>query len=82
MNVHKLKTWPKYFEQVLVGIKNFEVRKNDRDFKIGDKLHLMEWCPDKKEFTGRSCQKEVNCIVHGGQFGIEEGYVVMGLYHV
>lgn len=36
--IHELKTLPEYFELVRKGIKNFEVRKNDRDFKVGDML--------------------------------------------
>lgn len=43
---HDLKTYPFYFNAVLVGMKKFEVRKNDRDFKIGDFLYLKEFDRD------------------------------------
>lgn len=76
---HDLKTYPFYFNAVLVGMKKFEVRKNDRDFKIGDFLYLKEFDPKSKSFTGRSSTHQIIYILPGGQFGIEEGYVVLGL---
>lgn len=45
MTTHELKLDIKYFEDVKNGKKNFEIRKNDRDFKVGDilKLKKMGW---------------------------------------
>ena len=43
--VHHLKSWPEFFIPVLEEIKNFEVRKNDRDFQVGDKVILQEYYP-------------------------------------
>ncbi len=39
---HELKIQPKYFNAVLMGTKNFEIRKNDRDYHVGDRLWLRE----------------------------------------
>lgn len=36
--VHELKIAPEYFKDVRTGLKKFEIRKNDRDFKVGDRL--------------------------------------------
>ena len=41
--VHGLKIAPNYFEKVVSKEKSFEVRYNDRDFKVGDILKLMEY---------------------------------------
>jgi len=55
--IHELKTWPEYFEEILTGKKTFEVRKNDRDYKVGDTLILKEFkligIDDKLNYTGR-----------------------------
>lgn len=76
---HHLKTWPKYFAQVTKGVKPFEVRKNDRGFKTGDVLVLEEWDPIPGNYTGNHGRYLVSCLLDGGQFGIQEGYCVMGL---
>ena len=40
---HHLKIQPVHFEAVSSGLKLAELRKNDRNFKAGDILHLHEW---------------------------------------
>ncbi|MCF3107296.1 DUF3850 domain-containing protein [Niabella sp. CC-SYL272] len=82
--VHELKTHPKYFSALLAGSKTFEVRKNDRDYKIGDELLLKEYDPDDDEivpepYTGRILHRRIDYILHGGQYGIEPGYCVMSI---
>ena len=43
MTIHKLKLNACYYDDSASGIKTFEIRKNDRDFKVGDILELREW---------------------------------------
>lgn len=75
---HTLKTLPEYFIEVWNGKKKFEVRKNDRDFQVGDILKLIEYDPQTENSTGFIHQK-VSYILHGPAFGIQEGYCVMSL---
>lgn len=77
--VHKLKTWPVHFRDVKEGIKDFEVRKDDRDYQIGDYLWLYEYDPELQEYSGSSYGCRIKYMLKGGQFGIQEGYVVLGL---
>ena len=89
-DVHTLKTWPQYWDAVRAGVKPFEVRKSDRDFKVGDTLELIRWNPDTAQeepvdFEG-SCVGALICkityILPGGGFGIEEGTCILGLDRV
>ncbi|EKE9396609.1 DUF3850 domain-containing protein, partial [Listeria monocytogenes] len=41
--VHELKILPEYYEDIVAGRKTFEIRKNDRDFQVGDYLILKEF---------------------------------------
>lgn len=76
---HELKCWPQYFERIWLLQKLFEVRRNDRDFQTGDTLRLREWNPEEQRYTNRSIEAKVQYVLHGGQFGIRKGYVVMGI---
>lgn len=75
---HDMKTWPEYFEAIRLEQKTFEVRKDDRTFKVGDILRLQEFDPVHSRYSGRYIPVEVTYILKGGQFGIEPGYCVMG----
>ena len=86
--VHRLKTHPQMWAEVSLGVKTFEVRKDDRGFRIGDMLELMEWPVEGKEClcTRSSCmsrpailRRQVLYILRGGEWGIEPGYVVLGI---
>lgn len=70
MTRHDLKVWPAYFEAIVDGTKSFEVRRNDRDFKVGDRLTLREFDPGlpgrvgfvNGAYTGRKVSRWVNFV--------------------
>lgn len=51
MKIHELKLDVKYFDEVKNGTKNFEIRKNDRDFQVGDIMILKAFMPGLKTFV-------------------------------
>ena len=75
MGTHHLKILPEYFLQVAIGNKTFELRKNDRDFKVGDIIFLEEW---DNEYTGRVLELEITYILSNFK-GLEEGYVILSV---
>lgn len=77
---HELKTETKYFNEVISGNKNFELRKNDRGFKKGDYLLLIDFDKEKQESTGRSFYKTISYVLESApEFGLQEGYCILSL---
>jgi hypothetical protein len=74
---HELKILPEFYNDILSGKKNFEIRKADRDFQEGDKIILKE-CDGV--FTGRELERWIGYIHRGnGEYGLSEGYCILGL---
>jgi hypothetical protein len=84
---HKLKCWPQYYDAIERGEKPFEVRRDDRGFQKGDVLLLQRTrseSPYYVDYDGygkvkKEMRRTITYILTGGQFGIEHGYVVLGL---
>jgi hypothetical protein len=68
MKIHELKTWPEYFNLMVSGEKTFELREDDRDFKVGDRLDLMEFDPSNGEYTGRHIHRFITHILQDNPF--------------
>lgn len=80
MAIHRLKTWPVYFSKLLTGNKTFELRKNDRDFKVGDILVLEEFASETKEFSGRSLEFQITYILElDAYLGLDSNFVILGI---
>ena len=79
METHKLKVWPEYFKDLLSGKKTFELRKNDRDYQVGDHLILEEFNPETSAYSGGHVHRTITHILHGPAFGLEEGSVIMSI---
>ncbi len=77
MKQHQLKTHPEPFAAIEIGVKRHEIRKNDRDFQVGDILILKEWLPTSEVYTGKQIIAEVAYITRGGQWGLPKMLCVM-----
>lgn len=77
-NVHNLKTWPQFFKEVQSGNKPFEVRKNDRQYEVGDTLILEEFDPNKGKYTGAWLPVVVTYKLDDIQF-VKENFIILGI---
>ena len=77
--IHDIKINSRYFNDILTGKKTFEIRFNDRSYKVNDKLILNEILEDK--YTGNKAIVDVTYILTHDDFpeGIPEGYVVLSI---
>lgn len=73
---HTIKILPEYFNATAAGKKAFELRKNDRNYQVGEKLQMKEW--NGTEFTGREIHCYITYILPEGKFGLSEGYCALG----
>ena len=71
---HDIKLHSKYWMAAETQAKMFEIRKNDRDYQIGDFITLREW--DGSGYTGQELHREITYITDYAQ---QKGYVVIGL---
>lgn len=76
--IHELKTLTPYFVAVVSGEKTFEVRKNDRDFHVGDFLMLKEIMKieEKQTYTGRYCVVRVTYVLTDEEY-VKPGYAIL-----
>jgi hypothetical protein len=79
---HKLKTWTEFYRRIVSREKKFELRKNDRDYQVGDILILQEYFPNLEKYSGEETAVRVVYILHGPAFGIEKDYCVMSIQNI
>ena len=91
MKIQKLNTDREVFQASWDGMKQWEIRINDRDYQVGDAIVLMEtkytgeqmktreW---PLEYTGRQLLVEVEFILSGPIYGLEEGWVIMSCLEI
>lgn len=79
MTNHNLKIRSEYYQDVMEEKKTFELRKNDRDYKVGDTIKLWE-IDENGEKTGRMLQRVITYILKDvPQYGLDSEYVILGI---
>ena len=77
---HALKTWQPFFQSQEDGEKLFELRKDDRPYKVGDDFLSQEYDSKKNEYTGRETKYRITYILRDAEFfGLKKGYCILNL---
>ncbi len=85
MTKHICKSWPAYFQAIKRGDKTHDLRKMDRDFKVGDTILLQEYDPFTGKYTGQECTVEITYITSNetpcafSSAVLENGYCILSL---
>lgn len=74
---HELKIFPEFFSAVCTGVKRAELRKNDRDYRVGDTLHLLETPRGSCHSTGEFINATITHIADVGEW--MPGYVLLSI---
>lgn len=73
---HEVKIAASYYDDVASGKKRFELRKNDRGYKEGDSLKMLEFKDGKH--TGRTIDADIIYMLEE-YTGLQEGYCILGI---
>lgn len=74
---HELNIFPEFFSAVCTGVKRAELRKNDRDYRVGDRLHLLETPRGSCSRTGEYINVEIIHIADVSEW--MPGYVLLSV---
>lgn len=74
-SVKELKIRQEYLEKVILGEKTFEIRKNDRNYQVGDILVLREY---EGDYTGRVAVVEVLYVLDEFE-GLAPGFAALSI---
>lgn len=74
MKTHRIKCAPEYFKALKAGTKTFEIRFNDRDYKVNDLLFI-------NEFDGQQTDNVLlfKIIYILKDYGLQNGFVCLGI---
>ena len=72
---HHLKILPCYFHEVLAGRKHFELRENDRDFKVGDYIKLNEF--ENGQYTGLRITVVIEYILYEYNDVLKKDWIII-----
>lgn len=68
--IHKLKISQEYAQAYYDGLKPWEIRKNDRGFKVGDSIEFQIIGSGKYI-------REIIYLYEGAEYGLKEGYCII-----
>lgn len=78
MTLHILKTAPEPFAAIAAGDKVHEIRVDDRDYRVGDTVHLHEWT-EGGGYTGQALYAAITYKSEGGTWGLPPELCVLSL---
>lgn len=83
MKTHKLKLNIEFCDDVMNGIKTFEIRKNDRGFQTGDRIVFVPVEGGLKTKTYHPIETKEYVITYVlNEWGLERGYVALAIKEV
>lgn len=83
--VHELKIKECFWKDVWNGRKTFEIRKNDRNYKVGDVVHFHvideteNEIQIEKEFNDKYNNYVITYVFNGGEYGLDKDYCIFGI---
>lgn len=78
MKIHFLKSLPVYFTARWELRKSAEIRRDDRDYQVGDVLVEQEIDSEKGNYTGRQLRSFITHTLRNTPgYGLKDGFVIL-----
>ena len=80
MKIHELKIKENYYNDIKKGIKTFELRRNDRDFQVGDMI-LFKVVDDNENIIKEDNEYHLITYVLKDveEYGLDKDYCILGI---
>ena len=75
--IHVLKIENQHYENIVKGLKDYEVRENNRNFQIGDNI-VFRNVDDEERKVGTWRIK----FMHTSGYGMKENFVILGIERI
>lgn len=72
------KILPEYFYDILLNNKRFEIRKNDCDYKVGDKIKLILFENNQINPNNYFIVKITYVLKNIPEYGLDKDYCIFG----
>lgn len=76
---HEIDSYPLQFEAVRSGLKTFLWGFDNQSYRVGDKLKINEFDDKEILYTGEFVEAKITYVETGGENGIPENYIIMGI---
>ena len=88
MKLHELKILHPYLIDITIGTKTFELRKNDRDYQVGDLIHFIDIREDDTENDKCVCEPYIDentlyrityVLKNVEKYGLDKDYCILAI---
>ena len=84
MKLHELKIKHEYLVEIVLGNKTFELRKNDRDYQVGDLIRFIDIKQDSKGdcdiYIDKDTLYRITYVLKDvPEYGLDKDYCILGI---
>ena len=79
MKLHILKIKEEYWNAILRGDRTFELRKNDRDYQVGDLIHFVKTDGYDYLFCSHCVFRIVYILKNAENYGLDKDYCILAI---
>lgn len=79
MKLHTLKIESVYYNEINFGIKTFELRKNDRDYKVFDLIHFVDTNGQDFKENSNNVYQIIYILKDVEKYGLNKDYCILGI---